>query len=51
VFENWEGWEMLLIKIDEHQKVFNNQLKRLKAADHVPDPDSPLFAPIKQYAE
>ncbi|KIM23456.1 hypothetical protein M408DRAFT_263466 [Serendipita vermifera MAFF 305830] len=49
--ENRKGWRHLLNTIDEHQKTFNDQLQRLKADNSVPDPDSPLLEPVKQYSE
>ncbi|KIM23448.1 hypothetical protein M408DRAFT_27896, partial [Serendipita vermifera MAFF 305830] len=49
--ENREGWRHLLSAIDDHQKTFNDQLQRLKADKAVPDPESPLLGPVKQYSE
>jgi hypothetical protein len=48
--ENRVGWRELLGTIDEHQKVFNEQLMRLKADNMVPDPESPLLGPAIQYS-
>jgi len=48
--ENRQGWRDLIATIDEHQEVFNKQLIRLKADDTVPDPESPLLAPVIQYS-
>ena len=47
--ENRTAWRKLLTAIDEHQKVFNEQLERLKVETTVPDPDSPLLGPVIQY--
>jgi hypothetical protein len=48
--ENRVGWRELLGTIDDHQKVFNEQLTRLKADSMVPDPESPLLGPAIQYS-
>jgi hypothetical protein len=48
--ENRVGWRELLGTIDDHQKVFNEQLMRLKADNMVPDPESPLLGPAIQYS-
>jgi len=49
--ENRIAWRQLLVTIDNHQKTFNEQLMRLKAENMVPDPESPLLGPVKQYSE
>ncbi|KIM22150.1 hypothetical protein M408DRAFT_28960 [Serendipita vermifera MAFF 305830] len=49
--ENRQAWQGLLATIDDHQKTFNDQLVRLKVDDMVPDPESPLLAPVMQYSE
>jgi hypothetical protein len=49
--ENRAAWRDLLVTIDDHQKVFNEQLIRLKAENMVPDPESPLLGPVIQYSE
>jgi hypothetical protein len=49
--ENRQAWRDLLTTFDEHQKVFNDQLTRLKVEDKVPDPESPLLGPVIQYSE
>jgi hypothetical protein len=51
MIENKEAWKKLIATIDDHQKVFNEQLVWMKKDDLVPDPESPLLAPVKQYAE
>jgi hypothetical protein len=48
--KNRVGWRELLGTIDDHQKVFNEQLTRLKADNMVPDPESPLLGPAIQYS-
>jgi len=49
--ENKEAWRELLSTIDDHHSIFNEQLGRLDGEDLVPYSDSPLLAPVKQYAE
>jgi hypothetical protein len=49
--ENRQAWRGLLVTFDDHQKVFNDQLARLKVEDMVPDPESPLLGPVIQYSE
>jgi hypothetical protein len=49
--ENRTAWRELLTTVDEHQKVFNEQLTRLKAENMVPDPESPLLGPVLQYSK
>jgi hypothetical protein len=49
--ENKESWKELLFTIDEHQRLFNEQLSRMHVENLVPDPESALLAPVKQYAE
>jgi hypothetical protein len=51
MIENKEARKKLISTIDDHQRVFNEQLVRMKKDDLVPDPESPLLGPIKQYAE
>jgi hypothetical protein len=51
MIENRLAWRNLLDTIDEHQTTFNEQLRRMKREDAVPDPESPLLAPMQQYAE
>ncbi|KAF8495352.1 hypothetical protein BU17DRAFT_72515 [Hysterangium stoloniferum] len=41
----------LLKTIDDHQKEFNDQLKRLEVEDMVPDHESPLLGPVKHYSK
>jgi hypothetical protein len=48
--ENRGAWRRLVEEVDGHQRLFNEQLERMRVADEVPDPDSPLLAPVRQYA-
>jgi hypothetical protein len=49
--ENRQAWKDLYDTIDGHQQVFNKQLKRMSLENLVPDPESPLLAPTRDYAE
>lgn len=49
--ENKEAWRELISTIDDHQRIFNEHLRRLDREDLIPYPGSPLLAPVKQYAE
>jgi hypothetical protein len=48
--ENVLAWKELIATLDSHQKLFNDQLVRLKKGDFSPDPNSALLEPIKQYS-
>lgn len=50
IVENKAGWKELIETLDEHQQVFNKQLERMQKDDIVPDSQSPLLEPIKQYS-
>jgi hypothetical protein len=51
MIQNKVAWRNLLDTIREHQMTFYEQLRRMKKEDTVPDPESPLLAPMRQYAE
>jgi hypothetical protein len=46
---NKEAWNEVHDTISRHKANFEEQLKRLEAADMAPDLDSPLIGPIKTY--
>ena len=48
--ENREAWKKLIDKVDKDQEFFNKQMDRIKAADEVPDSESPLIGPVQEYA-